>query len=188
MRGEHVNPILTRALPAFLTALLALPGMAAEPAAAAKPAAKPVAKTAPATPPAAAKSKPATVASASTKPATAKSKVAKPVSRSASVGTFQVSVARLLDFADGNGMSPPLPEWPSTTANRLAKDQADIYLSGVLDVGEGSQWCTGRRGEAVAEVHAEIVHSLRRIKQRDTSAALAVSNVARERFPCKRTT
>ncbi|MEH6461845.1 Rap1a/Tai family immunity protein [Chitinimonas sp. JJ19] len=107
--------------------------------------------------------------------------------RYAPIGTFRVSVARLLDFADGNGMTPP-PDGPSTTTIRLAKDQADIYLSGVLDSGEGVNWCTGRPGVATAEVHAEIVRSLRRIKQRDSSAAAAVGNVAKERFPCKRTT
>lgn len=97
--------------------------------------------------------------------------------------TSRMSVERLLRLVEGTPFSPPLPGWPASLAPRLAKEQAQLYVSGVIDSGEGRLWCVGVSKMPPHEANEAIFKALR--GKSSSNAALAIAEVLSRTFPCK---
>ncbi len=95
-----------------------------------------------------------------------------------------MSVERLLRLADGIPFSPPLPGWSPTVAPRLAREQAHLYLSGVIDISEGKRWCLSHVTVPPHEVDEAIFKAMRESAKAHENAATAVARVLETRYPC----
>lgn len=97
---------------------------------------------------------------------------------------YRMSVERLRELESGTPLSPPLPDWSSATITRIAREQAGMYIAGVLDGGEQRQWCVAQSGVPPHEVDQALMRALAEAPG-DDNAAAALRNAAETRFPCR---
>ena len=102
----------------------------------------------------------------------------------ASAQAHRMSVERLLRLADGTPFSPPLPGWSPALSARLASEQADLYISGVVDTGEGVRWCLSHARIPPHEVNQAVIAALRPAASPTGNAAMAVGKALAALYPC----
>ncbi len=97
---------------------------------------------------------------------------------------FRITVARLLSLSAGTPTSPPLPSWSEETTTRMGREQASLYIAGVLDSGEQEQWCIAQSGVPPHEVDQALLRTLEGVSGTGNAAA-ALRTAAATQFPCK---
>lgn len=101
--------------------------------------------------------------------------------------SYHMRVAKLLGMVDGTPYTPPLPQsvWTSQLTSVVSKDEALLYLYGVIDSGEGVRWCVSRSPVAPPERYGVVFNALRNVKDKEGSAALAIDEILSKEFPCR---
>lgn len=97
---------------------------------------------------------------------------------------YRITVERLLSYSAGTPTSPPLPGWSEDTTSRIAREQASLYIAGVLDSGEQDQWCVAQSGVPPHEVDQALLRALSGVPGADNAAG-ALRAAAASQFPCQ---
>lgn len=102
---------------------------------------------------------------------------------------YHMRVAKLLGMVDGTPYTPPLPPsvWTPQLTSVVSKDEALLYLHGVIDGGEGVRWCVSRSPVAPPERYDVVFNALRNVKNKEGNAALAIGEILSKGFPCRGT-
>lgn len=79
---------------------------------------------------------------------------------SPATGTGLVPVGHFLSMAEGRPWAPLPPHIAEETRVGVAREQARIYMAGVIDSGEGFRWCIGNTGKPPQEVQKMLVSRL----------------------------
>lgn len=111
------------------------------------------------------------------------------LSASSTVGIGFVPLGHLLSMAEGRPWTPLPPPIAEGTRAGVARDQARIYMAGVVDSGEALRWCIGATGIPPYEVQMLLVS---RLSERvdvepeitDDNAASWMAVVLEKEFPC----
>lgn len=108
---------------------------------------------------------------------------------SPATGTGLVPVGHFLSMAEGKPWAPLPPHIAEETRAGMAREQARIYMAGVIDSGEGGRWCVGDTGMPPHEVEKRLVSRLS--DQAAVEPEIKGGNAARriiilleEEFPC----
>lgn len=113
--------------------------------------------------------------------------MATPAATDGAPGAARITVERLLFMADGYPLTPlPEPDWPEILRRGVARDEVSAFMAGVIDNGEGEQWCVGQSGVPPHEVDTRIVAALRLQAQPKAGAARAVAALLTTFYPCQR--
>lgn len=97
---------------------------------------------------------------------------------------YRITVERLLSYSAGTPTSPPMPGWSGDTTSRIAREQASLYIAGVLDSGEQDQWCVAQSGIPPHEVDQALLRALSGVPGADNAAG-ALRAAAASQFPCQ---
>lgn len=96
----------------------------------------------------------------------------------------RMSVARLLVHAAGQPVTP-LPSTMGESMRRsLADDQVRMFLAGVIDSGEGRQWCVADSGRSRIDVGRQLIERLAQDHPPRMPAAAALAVELRRGYPC----
>lgn len=92
----------------------------------------------------------------------------------------------LLQIVDGRTVTPMGGE--ESMLKMVARDQAQMYITGVIDTNERGAWCIHLSNLPPHEVIEEILAGLRALPSaaKDRNSALAISDFLKVRFPCKK--
>lgn len=96
----------------------------------------------------------------------------------------RLTVKRLLRYSAGTPTSPPLPSWSEDTTSRIGREQASLYIAGVLDSGEQTHWCVTQSNVPPHEVEQVLLSALAKAAD-ESNAATALRAAAESRFPCQ---
>ncbi|QID17456.1 hypothetical protein G3580_07235 [Nitrogeniibacter mangrovi] len=100
---------------------------------------------------------------------------------------FAMSVARLLEHAQGQPVTPLPPSVSNAMRKSLARDQVRMFIAGVIDSGEGRRWCVGGSGQSRTDVDQWLLDVLARDRVPNIPAATAIAGQLQRRFPCPTT-
>jgi len=96
-----------------------------------------------------------------------------------------MSVGRLLTHADGQPVTPLPPSVSSDMRKSLAVDQVMMFVSGVIDSGEGQRWCVGASGRSRFDVSRAMLQALRSDNTPARPAAAALAQELSASYPCR---
>lgn len=101
----------------------------------------------------------------------------------------RVPVDHLLSMSAGKPWAPLPTNIAAATREGIARDQARLYIFGIIDSGEGQRWCTGSAGVPPHEVENILISRLgeqvRAVPDtKSISAGQRVSVILEKGFPC----